>query len=368
LLGLWSRRPRVRVPSLTPPKLPQTMQVRIRGILDPAAAGSYAGSNFGSHALIACMTRSRRANGAGNVYIKHGQYYGRWYTLAGGRTNRKLGPVRRPGSASGLTRAQAEKRLRAIMDEVQVSTEPGLTVATAGVALLAQLEARGSSRSHRETVESHIRVHLVPYFEDKSLDRISEEDVTRLLVRLRRLGRAPKTIRNIASTLHSLFELAVRRRWVAANPCKQVDLPAVPASGDVRFLTHDELRSVLERGMPDDQRAKLDRALYLTAAMTGLRQGELLALRWRDLDVDALKLRVRQAFVRGSSSRRNRFAGSEVFRWRTRSATRSRTCACIRCSPRTTTSCSGIRSRARRSTARRSASGSSAPAAAPVCG
>jgi integrase len=275
------------------------MQVRIRGILDPAAAGSYAGSNFGSRALIACMTRSRRANGAGNVYIKHGQYYGRWYTLAGGRTNRKLGPVRRPGSASGLTRAQAEKRLRAIMDEVQVSTEPGLTVATAGVALLAQLEARGSSRSHRETVESHIRVHLVPYFEDKSLDRISEEDVTRLLVRLRRLGRAPKTIRNIASTLHSLFELAVRRRWVAANPCKQVDLPAVPASGDVRFLTHDELRSVLERGMPDDQRAKLDRALYLTAAMTGLRQGELLALRWRDLDVDALKLRVRQAFVRG---------------------------------------------------------------------
>jgi integrase len=88
-------------------------------------------------------------------------------------------------------------------------------------------------------------------------------------------------------------------RWVVANPCKQVDLPAVPASGDVRFLTHDELRRVLERGIPDDERARLDRALYLTAAMTGLRQGELLALRWRDLDVDALKLRVGQAFVRG---------------------------------------------------------------------
>jgi integrase len=35
------------------------------------------------------------------------------------------------------------------------------------------------------------------------------------------------------------------------------------------------------------------------AAMTGLRQGELLAVRWRDLDSEAMKVRVRQAFVRG---------------------------------------------------------------------
>jgi integrase len=174
-----------------------------------------------------------------------------------------------------------------------------MTVATAGVALLAQLEARGSSKSHRETVESHLRVHLVPFFKERSLDRVTEDDVTRLLVQLRRQGRAPKTIRNVASTLHSLCELALRRRWVSANPCKQVDLPVVRPGGDIRFLTHDELRSVLERGIPDDERATVDRALYMTAAMTGLRQGELLGLRWRDLDIEALKIRVRQAFVRG---------------------------------------------------------------------
>jgi integrase len=174
-----------------------------------------------------------------------------------------------------------------------------MTVATAGIALLTQLEARGASKSHRETVESHLRVHLVPFFKEKSLDRIAEEDVTGLLVRLRRLGRAPKTIRNVASTLHSLFELAVRRHWAAANPCKQVDLPAIHPNGDVRFLSDDELRSVLARGIPDDELRAVDRALYLTAAMTGLRQGELLGLRWRDLDIAALKVRVRQAWVRG---------------------------------------------------------------------
>ena len=53
-------------------------------------------------------------------------------------------------------------------------------------------------------------MHLVPFFKDRSLDRINQEDVMRLLVRLRRLGRAPKTIHNVASTLNSLFELAAR--------------------------------------------------------------------------------------------------------------------------------------------------------------
>jgi hypothetical protein len=173
------------------------------------------------------MGRTRRANGAGNVYIKHGHYYGRWYTAAGARTNRKLGPVRQPGTAIGLTRAQAEKHLRAIMDQPEPRNEPDRTVATAGAALLVQLEARGASKSHRETVESHLRVHLLPFFKARPLDRIGDDDVTRLLVRLRREGRAPKTIRNIAGTLHALFELGVRKQWVDANPCKAVDLPAV---------------------------------------------------------------------------------------------------------------------------------------------
>jgi hypothetical protein len=59
--------------------------------------------------------------------------------------------------------------------------------------------------------------------------------VTRLLARLLRSGRAPKTARNILGTLDSVFELAVRRRWVDANPCKLIDLPAAKPSGDIRF-------------------------------------------------------------------------------------------------------------------------------------
>jgi DNA-binding NarL/FixJ family response regulator len=57
-------------------------------------------------------------------------------------------------------------------------------VASIGVALLGHLEAKGCSESHRETVESHLRVHLVPFFKGRSLDRITDDDVTRLVVRL----------------------------------------------------------------------------------------------------------------------------------------------------------------------------------------
>ncbi len=138
-------------------------------------------------------------------------------------------------------------------------------MAMAGQALLARLEAKGSSKSHVETAESHLRVHLVPFFKDKPLDRITDTDVTRLLIRLNRLGRKAKTIRNIASTLHSVFELAIRRRWITSNPCKLVDLPAVPQSAEVRYLTQEELTAVVTRGIQGSAWARLERPLYLMA-------------------------------------------------------------------------------------------------------
>jgi hypothetical protein len=183
-----------------------------------------------------CMTSVRRANGTGTVYIKHGSYYGRWYAADGGRHNRKLGAVRRPGRATGLTRVEAEKRLRELMSAaVVVATDGDRSIAMLGAALVASLEAKGRSRSHIQTVETHLRLHLIPCFGDRSVDRITEDDVTRLIVGLRRKGLAAKTIRNIASTLHSLLGLALRKRWIRENVCSLIDLPAVKSSADVRY-------------------------------------------------------------------------------------------------------------------------------------
>ena len=88
-----------------------------------------------------------------------------------------------------------------------------------------------------------------------------------------------------------------RRR--VKNPVKQVDRPEVEEHQDIRFLTIEEVEALLGAVSNDEVLGPTDRALYMTAAMTGLRQGELLALRWRDVDWPAARLRVRQNYVRG---------------------------------------------------------------------
>jgi integrase len=108
--------------------------------------------------------------------------------------------------------------------------------------------------------------------------------------RMRRGDKAPKTIANAFKLLNQIFVFGKRKRWCRENPCELVDPPVVKPSTDIRFLDQAELAALLRAV---DLNAKpfgpIDHALFLTAAMTGLRQGELLALRWRDVDWSAGK-------------------------------------------------------------------------------
>src|SRR5690606_34169530 len=67
---------------------------------------------------------------------------------------------------------------------------------------------------------------------------------------------------------------------------------------DVHFLDQTEV-DALVAAVPDDDLGRVERVMYLAAAMTGMRQGELLALRWSDVDWTARRVRVRRNFVRG---------------------------------------------------------------------
>ena len=117
--------------------------------------------------------------------------------------------------------------------------------------------------------------------------------------RMRRSGTAPKTTVNALALLHQVFDHGRRRGWCSANPCALVDRPRVEQSADVHYLELDEIEAVLRAVPADSPLGPTDRTLYLTAAMTGLRQGELLALRWRDIDWTAGRVRVRRHYVRG---------------------------------------------------------------------
>ncbi len=116
---------------------------------------------------------------------------------------------------------------------------------------------------------------------------------------MRREGKSAKTRSNALKLLSQIFAFANRREWCRQNPCALVDRPAVEPSADIRFLNQDELEAPAVRGRPNEPLGNTDFTLFLTAAMTGLRQGELLALRWGDVDWDAKRIRVRQNYVRG---------------------------------------------------------------------
>jgi integrase len=249
----------------------------------------------------------RRSYGTGRVYVRtdaNGRetFYGSWYAN-GRRVNRSLGLKRGAGKSEGLTQAQAEAALRTLMATVTPTAAPTggrLTVEEVSARYVAHIERRGRKLSTRSNVESETRVHLAPFFRGRTLDAISHQDVVDLLGTLESKGLAPKSIRNAIGTLSALFNFAKapQRRWATTNPCEGLELPSAPQTTEIRFLTLEEVRGMVAN-VPPGMYEQLDRVMFLAAAMTGLRKGELVALRWRDVDWTALRVRVRQNYTRG---------------------------------------------------------------------
>jgi integrase len=281
------------------------------------------------------MTRrtAKRDYGTGHLYVKSGAYYGRWRTPDGRLLNRKIGQLRTPGERNGLTRAQAERAFRRLQDaEERVPRQVrGAEVSTVGEvadSLRQKLSLSGARRSYLEGCESMQRVHIEPRLGSSRVNQVTSADVEALAAAMLRSGLSSKSVRNVLSFLHSLFEHAIDRGWASENPVRGAVRPGRRRHGDaepdLRFLSLGELDAVL-RAIPDEvvvrgarptRRGRRGpapppppevlgpvlRVLVLTAAMTGLRQSELLGLRWRDVDWVAQRIRVRNAFVRGEHS------------------------------------------------------------------
>jgi integrase len=276
---------------------------------------------------------SKRGRGTGHLYEKWGSYYGRWRTLDGRNVNRIVGPIRTPGSTDGLTRTQAERAFRRLQDAEERAPRPvrGQAIPTVDEltdSLRQKLALRGARRSYLEGCESMQRIHISPRFGDTAVSDATTAHVEALATAMLKDGRAPKTVRNVLTFLHSVFEEALDRGLIRENPVRRATRPgrrrAGDATADLQFLSVEELEAVLRaipnetvfrapaptrRGRPGsapppppDVLGPVLRVVILTAAMTGLRQGELLGLRWRDVDWPVQRIRVRNTFVRGEHS------------------------------------------------------------------
>jgi integrase len=133
------------------------------------------------------------------------------------------------------------------------------------------------------------RTHLEPEFANLKVGEISREHVSRYFARLSRDGLRPGTVRKIHSVLSGVLAEAVELGYVRANPCAGMKgLPRVERR-EMLFLERDEVRMLADAINPNY------RALVWTASLTGLRAGELLALRWKNVDLLHGRLTVTQA-------------------------------------------------------------------------
>jgi len=256
---------------------------------------------------------SRRAYGTGSIWVEQRKGYEVWLgqvRVGGQQRQRVLGRKRTPGAKDGLTRAMAEKALRDLRDDSQaqqvrdaVETRAGdrarLTLREVGDRHLDHLVAVvGREQATVQDYRIYLRRHLAPFFHGEQLAAISAEDVEAFVRVQRGKGLAVSTVLNHLNYLNSIFVYAVKRGLVDVNPVTQADKPRAPGlCEDFKFLTVKEVEAVL-RAMPEDEVALTDRAIVLTAAMTGMRSGELRALRWRDVEWTTGVIRVRKNIKR----------------------------------------------------------------------
>ncbi|MBT3980050.1 MAG: site-specific integrase [Bacteriovoracaceae bacterium] len=157
-----------------------------------------------------------------------------------------------------------------------------------------------TKRSLKDDV-SILRKHLSPFFGEYYLEEIGVETVDKFQIRLNSLK--PKTVSNILTLLISILNLAKELEWIEKVPA--IKKPKVDiCSTDYKYLkTSGEVTNFLRSAK---QVGEYNYTLYLMALSTGLRQGELAALVWSDIDFPNQVIRVNKSFRGPTKSGRSR--------------------------------------------------------------
>lgn len=134
--------------------------------------------------------------------------------------------------------------------------------------------------------ETHVRRHILPELEKIQIARLTPQQLQTLYAKKLESGLSPTTVRHIHVTIHTALQQAMRWGVVPRNVAALVDPPR-RAHTEMAVFSPQETRRFLDAARED----RLE-ALYVLAVTTGMRQGELLALHWRDVDLEHKLLQV----------------------------------------------------------------------------
>jgi integrase len=194
----------------------------------------------------------------------------------------------------GHSRAEVKDKMAALMRAHEEQRPIPDQRAKVGPYLRRWLDEVAKPTLRASTYDSYddiLRLHLVPGLGHLALAKLTPADVQRFLTRKLEGGLSPRRVQYIHAVLRRALVIAERWGIVARNVAKLVDPPRVPRH-EIAPLTPEQAKVLIEKTADDRHRA-----LWITALATGLRQGELLALRWEDVDLDEGRLYVRHSLA-----------------------------------------------------------------------
>ena len=188
----------------------------------------------------------------------------------------------------GRTREEAKEKLNAAQRAIGSGLMPAPERLTMEAYLTDWLEAAKPTirPSTYMSYEMFVRIHLIPGIGRIPLTKLSVADVERLLRAKTAGGLSPRTVAMVRGTLRRALSRAVKQRLVAANVAALAD-PPKQERFNIQPLSPDQARRFM-----DAIAGHRFEALFVTALSTGLRSGELRALRWQDLDLNVRTLSV----------------------------------------------------------------------------
>jgi integrase len=231
---------------------------------------------------------ARRGNQEGAIYQRKD---GRWVGVlhlgyANGKRQRKY--------YYGKTRREVQQRLTAALADHQKGITPAPERQTVAQFLGRYLETVTSGRAGntQRNTRAIVYTHLIPAFGSRSLVGLAPSEIQGLYADLQRRGRKPSTVRQVHAILRTALKQAVAWGELVRNPCDLVSPPRVPQEAKA-ILDVPQARHLLAVAEDDPLHAWL-----WVALTTGLREGELLALHWTDLDLERGRLTVQRNLTR----------------------------------------------------------------------
>jgi integrase len=229
----------------------------------------------------------KRGNGEGGISRrKDGLYMARYTIQTATGVKRK--------TLYGKTRREVDEKLT----KAKADRDSGLVFDTDNIKLGEYL-ARWLADSVRDTVrpttferyEQIVRLHIHPVLGKVKLKNLTSAHVRGLYREKLDAGLSPRTVQYVHVTLHKALKQAIADGLIPRNATEPVKPPQVRRE-EMRPLTAQQARILFDAAKGD----RLE-ALYVLAVTTGLRQGELLGLKWDDIDLEVGTLQVRRTLT-----------------------------------------------------------------------